>query len=571
MNTLLLCGSLIILGFHRLLYGPFDPLESEELYPKLLVATLESVLTANLLSIDVDMEFMLLFITLLAAKIWVWIGEWRLESLRQQRSTHMRTYACRTNSAKLVIAFGFEHMTLCVSALSAGLSFSLSVKDASTTLHGEFVRRTRSAVGNEVTTALAPDTSTVTYGGDLETAAGGWEHFVNPITAKFGGRCRCTHGQRCICALKKEYSRSPSRETGLAASQQPAVSEPTNARSSVTVSQDDSNNLGHETNDLPLDRVMPCTPSSYTNSTPKDYLNLAQTMPSNGEDAQIVFGGSTMDDDFPSNLNTFQPGDHPLQHWTAASPLQPDFSAFIGPVTATSSTSWGNSNENFLTTVAAPSGLDSIPLEWTMTSRSDSSFPNMAFEEPNGSTMFSLPTDSFSGTAGLTDLPFDWTSFAPGGSVTVGSQAPSYTTVCPDHAETIRPVPSSDDTLGAGVLNPPGPGPVALVPPSALSERIYLNKMHDESIDAASEVLEAAIEALEATMEAAVKDAERFLDDTEQHVDSNSEMIDMAMECMELAMDVIEAIEEEGTGGCGPKVCQADIPNLRIMASQLLN
>ncbi|KAH3504650.1 hypothetical protein KXV55_004802 [Aspergillus fumigatus] len=448
MNTLLLCGSLIILGFHRLLYGPFDPLESEELYPKLLVATLESVLTANLLSIDVDMEFMLLFITLLAAKIWVWIGEWRLESLRQQRSTHMRTYACRTNSAKLVIAFGFEHMTLCVSALSAGLSFSLSVKDASTTLHGEFVRRTRSAVGNEVTTALAPDTSTVTYGGDLETAAGGWEHFVNPITAKFGGRCRCTHGQRCICALKKEYSRSPSRETGLAASQQPAVSEPTNARSSVTVSQDDSNNLGHETNDLPLDRVMPCTPSSYTNSTPKDYLNLAQTMPSNGEDAQIVFGGSTMDDDFPSNLNTFQPGDHPLQHWRAASPLQPDFSAFIGPVTATSSTSWGNSNENFLTTVAAPSGLDSIPLEWTMTSRSDSSFPNMAFEEPNGSTMFSLPTDSFSGTAGLTDLPFDWTSFAPGGSVTVGSQAPSYTTVCPDHAETIRPVPSSDDTLG---------------------------------------------------------------------------------------------------------------------------
>lgn len=268
------------------------------------------------------------------------------------------------------------------------------------------------------------------------------------LKAKFGGRCRCTHGQRCICALKKEYSRSPSRETGLAASQQPAVSEPTNARSSVTVSQDDSNNLGHETNDLPLDRVMPCTPSSYTNSTPKDYLNLAQTMPSNGEDAQIVFGGSTMDDDFPSNLNTFQPGDHPLQHWRAASPLQPDFSAFIGPVTATSSTSWGNSNENFLTTVAAPSGLDSIPLEWTMTSRSDSSFPNMAFEEPNGSTMFSLPTDSFSGTAGLTDLPFDWTSFAPGGSVTVGSQAPSYTTVCPDHAETIRPVPSSDDTLG---------------------------------------------------------------------------------------------------------------------------
>ncbi|KAH3503009.1 hypothetical protein KXV55_005661, partial [Aspergillus fumigatus] len=132
------------------------------------------------------------------------------------------------------------------------------------------------------------------------------------------------------------------------------------------------------------------------------------------------------------------PDDHSLQQWREALPLQPDFSAFTGPFTATSSATWGNSTENFVTTVAAPSGLDSIPFEWTMTSSSDSLFPSMAVEEPNGSNMFSLPTDFFWGPAGLTDLPFDWTSFAPGVSVTVGTQAPSYTTVCPVMRKPLR-------------------------------------------------------------------------------------------------------------------------------------
>lgn len=206
MNILLLCGWLIILGFHRLLYGPFDSLECEELYPKFVIATLDSVLTTNLLSIDVDMEFVLLFIALLAARIWAWIGEWRLETLLQQRSTHMRSYASvfaglllslacgvfmfgcifkasrRTDSAKLVIMFGFEHLTLCVSTLSTGLSFTLSVKDAYARLHEESMRRARSAVGNEVTRPVTPGILTVAYEGTLDIAAGGWEHFVRPIT-----------------------------------------------------------------------------------------------------------------------------------------------------------------------------------------------------------------------------------------------------------------------------------------------------------------------------------------------------------------------------------------------------
>jgi hypothetical protein len=68
--------------------------------------------------------------------------------------------------------FGFEHLTLCVSTVSAGLlSFSLSVKDASARLHEESMRRTRAAVGNGVTRPMTPDISTVTYDGTLDIAA----------------------------------------------------------------------------------------------------------------------------------------------------------------------------------------------------------------------------------------------------------------------------------------------------------------------------------------------------------------------------------------------------------------
>ncbi|BDD64265.1 hypothetical protein MAP00_009101 [Monascus purpureus] len=162
-------------------------------------------------------------------------------------------------------------------------------------------------------------------------------------------------------------------------------------------------------------------------------------MPSNGEDGHSVFGGSTMDDDLPSNLKTFQPNDHPLQHWRAASSR---------PFTGTSSTPVGNSNENLVTTVAAPSGLDSIPLEWTMTSSSDSLFPSVAVEELDGSNMFPLPIDFFLGPAGHIDPPSYWTSFAPHVSATDGIQGPSYATVCPDHAENMMPIPSSDNTMG---------------------------------------------------------------------------------------------------------------------------
>lgn len=174
-----------------------DPLESEELYQRLLLATLGSVLTVNILSIDVDLEFLLLFVALLAARVWVWIGEWRVEWLSQQKSLRIRTYACvftglslalafemfmfgyilsaskENNSAKLVTMFGFEHALLSASVMSTWLSFFVSVKDACMRFNAKFTRRAQVAVAGEVIPTINADTSTVIRDGPLDIAAEG--------------------------------------------------------------------------------------------------------------------------------------------------------------------------------------------------------------------------------------------------------------------------------------------------------------------------------------------------------------------------------------------------------------
>ena len=107
-------------------------------------------MTVIILDVDVDIEILLLFTALLAARTWVWIGEWMVESLHQERTTRMRTYVCmmiavllsltfeafmmsrifhatrRTTDAKILTMFGFEHAILSVSDVSILLSaFSL--------------------------------------------------------------------------------------------------------------------------------------------------------------------------------------------------------------------------------------------------------------------------------------------------------------------------------------------------------------------------------------------------------------------------------------------------------------
>jgi hypothetical protein len=107
-------------------------------------------MTVIILDIDVNMEFLWLFTALLAGRMWIWIGEWRVESLYQERDLRMRTYfrvlaglvlslifemfmlsyifrdTQQLDEARLVTMFSFEHAFLLISATSTTLSaFSL--------------------------------------------------------------------------------------------------------------------------------------------------------------------------------------------------------------------------------------------------------------------------------------------------------------------------------------------------------------------------------------------------------------------------------------------------------------
>lgn len=160
MNVLLLCGFLVVFWLHSLVYGPFETAESEELYAKFLAATLEFTLLAYFFDIDIDIEFILSFIWLLVGSTWVWIGNWRIESLSQQPCTQLRVYEriligiltslifemltityliCalkRGSSVELITMLAFEHAVLTISAMTTTFSFVILLAKATNSSRG---------------------------------------------------------------------------------------------------------------------------------------------------------------------------------------------------------------------------------------------------------------------------------------------------------------------------------------------------------------------------------------------------------------------------------------------------
>lgn len=148
-----------------------------------------------ILDIDVDMEFVFLLMSLLAGKVWVWITQWRMESLRQQRHPQLSGYTCvlaglflslifeismlgytlhaakQTINAKLRTVFGFEYAVLSLSAISVALSFFLLLEEATTSTREQL--STDFATASRVVTQLAIRASTERD--DIGTAAGEWK------------------------------------------------------------------------------------------------------------------------------------------------------------------------------------------------------------------------------------------------------------------------------------------------------------------------------------------------------------------------------------------------------------
>lgn len=100
-----------------LLYGPLGSLEIEKLYERFITTTIETILAAVILRLEIDGCFMLMFVGILAGKVWIWIGEERLESHEQQHFLTSKV-RCARFSIALLLSVSF-HVFMVIYAVRA--------------------------------------------------------------------------------------------------------------------------------------------------------------------------------------------------------------------------------------------------------------------------------------------------------------------------------------------------------------------------------------------------------------------------------------------------------------------
>ena len=152
--VLLVVGSLLV-GLQHLLYGPLRPIETEQLYEKAWFAVTETCLAMTIFREDLGIWFVVMFVTLLVAKVWGWIGEGRLDILEQQPPENPRLFHARLSTslflsmlfnawllnysidiilrskdANMMIMFAFEFALLNVSSLSTLVRYGITVQEA---------------------------------------------------------------------------------------------------------------------------------------------------------------------------------------------------------------------------------------------------------------------------------------------------------------------------------------------------------------------------------------------------------------------------------------------------------
>jgi E3 ubiquitin-protein ligase synoviolin len=84
-----------MLGLQRLLYGPLRPIEIEQLWDKAWYAITETALAMTTFRDEVGGWFLIMFVSLLAGKVWSWIAEGRVEILEQQPPANPRLFHTR--------------------------------------------------------------------------------------------------------------------------------------------------------------------------------------------------------------------------------------------------------------------------------------------------------------------------------------------------------------------------------------------------------------------------------------------------------------------------------------------
>lgn len=151
-NLLFVIASTLLLGLQKLLYGNLRPIEVEQLYEKAWFAVTETCLAMTVFRGEIGLAFLSMFFSLLAGKVWGWIGEGRVELLEQQpprnpRLFHTRlalslglsvafdmsmleyvvTQVARQAKPDMMVMFGFEFGVLSITSISTAVRYAINL------------------------------------------------------------------------------------------------------------------------------------------------------------------------------------------------------------------------------------------------------------------------------------------------------------------------------------------------------------------------------------------------------------------------------------------------------------
>lgn len=121
---LMLTNLLLVLAFgfmcalQRLLYGPLRPIEIEQLSEKAWYAVLDTLLAMPSFREDVGGWLLTMFVLLMAAKVWGWIAEGRVDVLEQQPPANPTLFHIRLSTSLLLsVAFALSMLKYSVESV----------------------------------------------------------------------------------------------------------------------------------------------------------------------------------------------------------------------------------------------------------------------------------------------------------------------------------------------------------------------------------------------------------------------------------------------------------------------
>ena len=120
-NLLLVLAASFMYALQRLLYGPLRPIEIEQLSEKAWYAVLDTLLAMPSFREDVGGWLLAMFTLLLAAKVWGWIGEGRVDILEQgQPPANPKLFHARlASSLVLSVLFDVWMLDYCIETVLA--------------------------------------------------------------------------------------------------------------------------------------------------------------------------------------------------------------------------------------------------------------------------------------------------------------------------------------------------------------------------------------------------------------------------------------------------------------------